>query len=135
MNATGVNTRMGETLQQRQGVEQLQACGLHGGCNAGDCVRPALRRLGIAALAVCLLALLTGQIAWLLLAGLLLFTAAGLWVADRLLPDVAQGDERVRGVRVDVVKADMEQRRTSWGQKDEGQHQSAAGGGVPHHPG
>ncbi len=63
--------------------ETPQACGLQGSCATGDCVRSALIRLVVVALALCTVALATGQMAWLLLAGLLLFTAAVLWLLDR----------------------------------------------------
>ena len=75
--------------RQQAQTDRGQACALDGRCESGacaegDCVRGALRRLLITALALVLLAWGTGQAAWLLLAGLLLFTATVLWLMERL---------------------------------------------------
>ena len=75
--------RMAREHGQMQGSER-QACGLDGACASGDCVRGALKRLLIVSAVLVALALATGQWAWLMLAGLLLFTAVLLWGLEKL---------------------------------------------------
>ncbi len=59
-------------------------CRAEGACATGDCVRGALRRLLMVAAVLMAVALGTAQWAWLMLAGLLLFTAAMLWIMDKV---------------------------------------------------
>ncbi len=86
---------MSEARGQKSGVkremEQGAACEAGasavcatGTCASGDCVRNALIRLVVVAAVLAAVAFATGQMAWLLLSGLLAFTAAVLWALDKL---------------------------------------------------
>ena len=54
-----------------------------GHCAEGNCVRNALIRLFVVAAVLAGVAFATGQMAWLAVAGMLLFSAAALWALDR----------------------------------------------------
>ncbi len=88
---------MSEAREQESGVKRGAAQGATcetgaggsavcatGSCASGNCVRNALIRLVVVAAVLAGVAFLTGQMAWLLLSGLLVFTATVLWGLDKL---------------------------------------------------
>ena len=87
----GHETGMREARKQEGGVrrevEQGAACEsavcASGQCATGNCVRNALIRLVVVAAALAAFAWVRQEMAWLLLAGLLVFTAAALWILDK----------------------------------------------------
>ena len=85
-DATGMSKRMKQNSEKRvaeQGaVCQAGVCA-SGHCAEGNCVRNAIIRLVVVAAALAVFAFASGQMAWLALSGLLLFSAAGLWALDK----------------------------------------------------
>ena len=81
---------MSEAREQESGVkraaEQGVACGAGvcatGHCAEGKCVRDALVRLVVVAAVLTVLAFVSGQMAWLAVAGMQLFSAIVLWALD-----------------------------------------------------
>ena len=82
---------MSEARGQQSGVKREAAGGAAcevgacatGHCAEGNCVRNALIRLVVVAAALAAFAWVRQEVAWLLLAGLLVFTAAALWALDK----------------------------------------------------